>query len=132
MGENTLTKQNVEALYQFLAASNLPHGDWELTQGRRAIQSNNANLLYNDITQQLTFQGKTKHRIPTLEQYLLFKREKECRTRGFNTEEIEREEQHITGSTRELWFVECDGWETSDAEGKNHQQLKRPRDRASE
>ena len=86
MGENTLNKQDMITIQQFLNSCNIPQENWKLTLGKRAIKINCTSVIYNNKTQQLTFQGGAKHRIPTLGSYLLYKREKECQTRGYNAE----------------------------------------------
>ena len=129
MGENTLQKQELETINLFLQSLSISPQEWGEHKGWMVIRVERTSILYTLGGRKITFQGEEKLRIPPMEPFLIFKRERECEQRQFNPEETEKERQHIRENMRKVRFIECDDWETSDTAGKTKKHLKRMRGR---
>ena len=125
MVETTLNRQDPETINRFLQDRNIPANNWT-THGRwRVIRVGELSIISTLGTRKLTFQGESNARLPLVGEFLIYKRDQECRVRNVTEAEIESARQQIMENERKSWHYECEDWGRSEEEGAINSHLKR-------
>ena len=120
MGDATINRQDSETINHFLQCQNIDINNWELHEHCMVIRARGVSILSTLKTKKLTLQGETKVRAQLVEEYLICKREQECKLRNFTEVEIETERQQISENIRKMWYYESEDWGRSEDEETAH------------
>ena len=78
----TMEKQDRETVELFLQNYGQTKIRWEDNGRRKATKINGATILYAIHEQRLTFQGATKEKLQTIEEYKILKMSTDCKRRA--------------------------------------------------
>ena len=90
------------------------------------------NIFYALKAMELTFQGETKKRLQTIEEYEILKMTTERKQMGFSGEEIAKRRRKIQQETQKEWYYECEDWETTAMGDAMNPHLKRNQSASSD
>ena len=125
MGETTMCKQELATANAFLNHRNIQTCNWIEHRQWKVLKVGRVSIIFAQQAKKLTFQGEAKERIPLVEKFLIYKRERECKQQNLPEAEIESERHQIRENQKKMRYYESEDWERNEDEGIAHSHLKR-------